>query len=161
MKLHNLSSPRGARRKRKRKARGPGSGNGLTAGRGQNGQKSRAGKKVNAYFEGGQMPIQRRIPKRGFTNIFKRTYQVINISQLANLSEGEITPEVLKEHRLIRSILKPVKLLGNGELKRSLIVKVQAVSESAKSKIEAAGGTIEILPIPKKPKKPKKIEDEK
>ena len=70
MKLHNLSSPRGARRKRKRKARGPGSGNGLTAGRGQNGQKSRAGKKVNAYFEGGQMPIQRRIPKRGFTNIF-------------------------------------------------------------------------------------------
>jgi large subunit ribosomal protein L15 len=148
-RLSNLKYAEGSRKNRKRVGRGEGSGHGGTAARGMNGQLSRSGAKKKRWFEGGQMPLQRRIPKFGFTNIFKVYFQVVNvgvIEKLAStkgLSDEVINIEVLKKHGLISSTKSPVKLLGNGELKTKLKIQVNAFSQTAKDKVEAAGGTIE------------------
>lgn len=143
MKLHELSPAKGSKRTRKRIGRGPGSGYGKTAGRGHNGQRSRSGYSQRMGFEGGQMPLVRRVPKRGFTNIFKTTYQVVNLDRLADF-EGEVTPQVLSERGLVRAG-HPVKILGNGEISTALTIKAHKFSASAKTKIEAAGGSCEVI----------------
>src|SRR5258705_2818024 len=142
--LRALRAPRGSDRARIRKGRGPGSGMGKTAGRGGKGQTARQGGKVRPGFEGGQMPLIRRIPKRGFTNPFKQPAQVVNVRHLILLAEGvEVTPETLFGAGLVRRPDHPIKLLGTGEVSgRKFVVKGVAVSASAKSKIEQAGGTI-------------------
>ena len=143
MKLHELSPAKGSKHSKKRVGRGPGSGLGKTAGRGEKGQKSRSGASTRAGFEGGQMPLVRRVPKRGFTNIWKVEYAVVNLSQLAEL-EGYVTPQVLAERGLVRSG-KKVKVLGDGELDKPLRVTADKFSKSARAKIEAAGGSCEEL----------------
>jgi large subunit ribosomal protein L15 len=143
MKLHDLSPAKGSKHSRKRVGRGPGSGLGKTSGRGEKGQKSRTGYSSRPGFEGGQMPLVRRVPKRGFTNIWKTEYSVVNLSQLAEL-EGDVTPEVLREHGLVRSG-KKVKVLGDGEIGKPLRVVADKFSKSAREKIEAAGGRCEEL----------------
>ena len=142
--LHDLKPPVGSHRARIRKGRGPGSGIGKTAGRGGKGQTARQGGKVRPGFEGGQMPLIRRIPKRGFTNPFKQAAQVVNVRHLILLAEGiEVTPETLFGAGLVRRPDHPIKLLGTGEVSgRKFVVKGVAVSASAKAKIEQAGGTI-------------------
>ena len=143
MRLHELSPAKGSKHSKKRVGRGPGSGLGKTAGKGEKGQKSRSGYAQRLGFEGGQMPLVRRVPKRGFTNIFKAEYAVVNLSQLAEL-DGDITPEVLAERGLVRSG-KPVKVLGDGEIGKALKVTANKFSKSARAKIEAAGGSCEEL----------------
>jgi large subunit ribosomal protein L15 len=148
--LSNLKYAEGSRKKRKRVGRGEGSGHGGQATRGMNGQRSRSGSKKRAWFEGGQMPLQRRIPKFGFTNIFKETYQVVNLNALQRLAEDKkidkvVTIKELKSLGLISSLKKPVKILGKGEIKIKLDVEVNAVSQSAKEKIESAGGSIKLI----------------
>jgi large subunit ribosomal protein L15 len=143
MKLHELSPAKGSKHSKKRVGRGPGSGLGKTAGKGEKGQKSRSGASTRAGFEGGQMPLVRRVPKRGFTNIWKVEYAVVNLSQLAEL-EGDVTPQVLAERGLVRSG-KKVKVLGDGELDKPLRVTADKFSKSARAKIEAAGGSCEEL----------------
>lgn len=145
VELHNLSPAPGSRKNRKRLGRGPGSGTGKTSGKGQKGQKARAGASVPAGFEGGQMPLQRRIPKFGFKPISRVEYQVVNIGALNGMTDAEITPELLAQARLIRSRKDPVKILGNGELERAVRVAAHAFSGSAKRKIEAAGGSVVAL----------------
>ncbi|MGH7531204.1 MAG: 50S ribosomal protein L15 [Gemmatimonadales bacterium] len=141
--LHALKPPRGSHRPRLRKGRGPGSGLGKTAGRGGKGQTARQGGKVRPGFEGGQMPLIRRIPKRGFTNPFKVAAQVVNVRHLGLLAEGvEVTPETLFGAGLVRRPDQPIKLLGMGDVGRRFVVKGVAVSASARTKIEQAGGTI-------------------
>jgi large subunit ribosomal protein L15 len=147
--LSNLKYAPGSKKKKKRIGRGEGSGHGGTATRGMNGQLSRLGAKKKSWFEGGQMPLQRRIPKFGFTNIFKKEYQVVNIVDLQNISE-KITEEVLnieamKKYGLISSSKKPVKILGNGEIQVKVQLEANAYSKSALEKIEAAGGSIKIV----------------
>lgn len=141
MKLHELSPARGSRRRPKRVGRGPGSGHGTTAGRGTKGQKSRTGYSRRIGFEGGQMPLIRRVPKRGFTNLFRVEYAVVNLSQIADLG-GEINPERLVELGLVKPG-RPVKVLGDGEVEKKLHVSVYKLSRSARAKIEAAGGSWE------------------
>ncbi|REJ84369.1 MAG: 50S ribosomal protein L15 [Acidobacteria bacterium] len=143
MKLHDLKPAPGSRRKKKRVGRGAGSGLGKTAGRGHKGQKSRTGYSHRDGFEGGQMPLVRRVPKRGFTNIFRTEYSVVNVSQLEPF-EGTVGPEELLGHGLVRRG-RSVKILGNGDLSSALTVRAHKFSASAKSKIEAAGGTCEEL----------------
>jgi large subunit ribosomal protein L15 len=146
MKLNELRPARGAVRPRKRVGRGQGSGTGGTAGRGHKGHSSRSGGGSAPGFEGGQMPIQRRLPKGGFKNINRVEYQVINVSDLGRFDAGtEVTPAALKEQRLARKVSVPVKLLGRGEIDRAVRVRVHAVSESARRKVEAAGGTVELV----------------
>src|SRR5690348_13859110 len=141
--LSSLHAPRGSHRGRIRKGRGPGSGIGKTAGRGGKGQTARQGGKVRPGFEGGQMPLIRRIPKRGFTNPFKQPAQVVNVRHLGQLAEGvEVTPETLFGAGLVRRPDHPIKLLGMGDVQRKFSVKGVTVSASARSKIEQAGGTI-------------------
>lgn len=144
--LSNLKYAKGSRKQRKRVGRGEGSGRGGTSTRGMNGQLSRSGAKKKSWFEGGQMPLQRRVPKFGFTNHFKKYYQVVNIDSLQKLSEvtkeNLINAELLKKHGLISSGKDMIKILGNGELKAKVNVEANAFSESAKEKIEAAGGSI-------------------
>jgi len=146
--LSNLKYTKGSRKKRKRVGRGEGSGRGGTATRGMNGQMSRSGAKRKAWFEGGQMPLQRRVPKFGFTNIFKIKYQVVNVNSLQRVaSENKLTGEVLnavslKKLGLVTSDKKPVKVLGKGELNTKINLEVNAFSAKAKEKIEAAGGSI-------------------
>lgn len=146
--LSNLKYAKGSRKKTKRVGRGEGSGHGGTATKGMNGQLSRSGAKKKAWFEGGQMPLQRRIPKYGFTNHSRVEYQVVNLELLQKFADNQklksdvITPEVLKKLGLITSVNKPVKILGNGELKVKLQLEVNGFSKSAKDKIEAVGGTI-------------------
>lgn len=142
--LHELSPAPGSRRDRKRVGRGPGSGTGKTAGRGQKGQKSRAGASIPAGFEGGQMPLHRRIPKRGFTNVNRVEYQVVNVGQLGGLS-GEVGPAALRAAGLVRSLRLPIKILGEGQLTVSLTVSAHAFSGSAREKIEGAGGSATVL----------------
>jgi len=143
--LHNLRRPEGANKTSKRLGRGPGSGKGKTSGKGHKGQKARTGHHgIPAWFEGGQMPLQRRVPKRGFKNPFRVEYQIVNVGQLSQLSEDEITPEVLGTHRLAGGN-QPIKILGDGELTRKITVRAHKVSESARAKIEAAGGSVELL----------------
>jgi large subunit ribosomal protein L15 len=145
--LSNLPRPDGAHRDRKRLGRGPGSGTGKTSGKGHKGQKARTGHHgIPAWFEGGQMPLQRRLPKRGFTNIFRTVWEIVNLKDIATLEEGEVSPEVLDAHRLIDLGKKrPVKVLGEGEISRAITLRVHAVSAGARAKIEAAGGSIELL----------------
>ena len=145
MDLSSLKPNKGATRNNKRRGRGEGSGLAVTAGRGHKGYGSRAGRKKRAWFEGGQMPIQRRLPKFGFTNINKVVYQVINVSDLENIAKAEITPEVLFELKVIRKKKVPVKLLGSGEISKKVNVKVNAVSKSAQEKVEKAGGSVTLL----------------
>ncbi len=142
--LSTLRPPHGSTRPRRRVGRGPGSGLGKTSGRGQKGQKARAGGGTRPGFEGGQMPLVRRIPKRGFTNPFEQAAQVVNVRHLSLLAEGaEVTPETLFGAGLVRRPNTPIKLLGMGEVKRRFVVKGVGVSASARTKIESAGGTIE------------------
>lgn len=143
MRLHELTPAKGSKKDRKRVGRGPGSGLGKTAGRGEKGQKSRSGYSRRAGFEGGQMPLVRRVPKRGFTNLFRTEYSVINLAQLAGL-EGEVTPELLASKGLVRAG-RPLKVLGDGEIETALAVKAHKFSKSARTKIEAAGGSCEEL----------------
>ena len=146
--LSNLNYAKGSVRKRKRIARGTGSGHGGTATKGMNGQLSRSGAKHKAWFEGGQMPLQRRIPKFGFTNIFKKEFQLVNVNSLQKLfeakkiKEGIINSDALIAAGLISNKKTPVKLLGSGQVKAKFQVEVNAFSKSAKEKIEGAGGTI-------------------
>jgi large subunit ribosomal protein L15 len=139
MEQYQLKKP-GCLKNRKRVGRGTSSGHGKTCCRGQKGQLSRSGSKKMIGFEGGQMPLQRRIPKRGFNNIFKKHYQVVNLLKIADLQKEEITPEILVEYNLIKNSGKPVKILGTGELKKSIKVTADAFSSSAGKCIEAAGG---------------------
>ncbi|OGU68046.1 MAG: 50S ribosomal protein L15 [Ignavibacteria bacterium RBG_16_36_9] len=148
--LSNLKYAEGSRKKRKRVGRGEGSGHGGQATRGMNGQRSRSGSKKRAWFEGGQMPLQRRIPKFGFTNIFKETYQIVNLNALQRIADENkvdkvLNIEELKNLGLISSITKPVKILGKGELKVKINLEVNAISKSAKEKIESAGGSIKLI----------------
>ncbi len=143
MKLHELRDNPGATKSRKRIGRGPGSGTGKTAGRGHKGQKSRSGYSRRLGFEGGQMPLIRRVPKRGFTNIFRKEVAAVNLRDLAGF-DGEVTPELLQEKGLVRKGLA-VKILGDGEVSGPLTVKAHRFSRSAREKIEAAGGACEEL----------------
>ncbi len=140
--LGNLSPQKGANRERKRVGRGPGSGHGKTAGRGHKGARSRSGYKSKPGFEGGQMPLQRRLPKRGFTNIFRKVYTLVSLSQLDSFEAGqEITVDVLVEAGMAKAG-QPVKILANGELNKALTVNVDKVSGQAKERIEKAGGSV-------------------
>jgi len=146
MKLHELKPAAGARKTPKRIGRGPGSGTGKTAGRGHKGQKSRSGYSAKRGFEGGQMPLHRRLPKRGFVNIFRKTYRTVNVERLNKLEAGSVvTPESLQQAGLLKKGSQGVKILGNGELKIELTVQAHKFTEKAARKIEAAGGKIEVL----------------
>lgn len=145
MRLHELSPAEDSRKNRKRKGRGPGSGNGKTAGRGTKGLKSRSGGRVKIGFEGGQMPLQRRLPKRGFTNIFKKEFAILNVEDLAGFAaDTEITEAMLLEQGKISKLSDGVKILGRGELTAPVKVKVTKASKTAIEKIESAGGQIEV-----------------
>lgn len=146
MKLDSLKPSKGSIKNKKRIGRGHGSGLGKTSGRGHKGAGQRSGNKKRAWFEGGQMSLARRLPRRGFTNIFKEEIQIVNISDLIRIEKNsEIDPVVLQENGLIRSSLKPVKILGEGDIDKKLNVTASSFSESAKNKIEKAGGTATIL----------------
>ncbi len=146
MDLSNLSPPKGSVKNRKRVGRGPGSGHGKTSCRGHKGQKARSGGKVRPGFEGGQMPLARRLPKRGFTNIFKKQYALIQVRDLISFEKGSvIDPAVLVESGLVAKLLDGVKLLGNGDIDIPLTVKVHKCSQAAQAKIIAAGGTVEVI----------------
>jgi large subunit ribosomal protein L15 len=140
MNLGKLTYQSGSRKKTKRVGRGPGSRHGKTSCRGHKGQLARSGAKFRAWFEGGQMPLQRRLPKRGFTNIFKKTFQVVNVSELESLKAKAVSPQDLYQAKIIRKQHVPVKVLGNGELKRAVEIHAHAFTKSAIEKIEAAGG---------------------
>ena len=147
LSLNNLKPAKGSTHKKKRKGRGPGSGLGKTAGRGHKGQKSRSGYSRRAGFEGGQMPLQRRLPKRGFTNIFKKRWIEVRLSALEeNFNSGdEITPEILHERGLIKKAKHDLVILGNGELTKKLTVSSHRFTKSAKAKIEGVGGAALII----------------
>jgi large subunit ribosomal protein L15 len=146
MDLSNLSPPKGSVKNRKRVGRGPGSGHGKTSCRGHKGQNARSGGKVRPGFEGGQMPLSRRLPKRGFTNIFKKEYALIQVRDLMSFEKGSvIDPAVLVESGLVAKLLDGVKLLGNGDIDIPLTVKVHKCSQAAQAKIIAAGGTVEVI----------------
>jgi len=146
MRLHDLAPAEGSSKKPKRVGRGIGSGHGKTSTRGQKGQNARSGGGVRPGFEGGQMPLYRRIPKRGFTNIFKKQLVAINVDRLNRFAENtKVTPELLVEKGIIKDIKDGVKILGNGQLNVSLHVVAHSFSETAKAKIEAAGGKIEVI----------------
>lgn len=148
MKLHELHPAEGAKQAPKRKGRGIGSGLGKTAGKGHKGQKARSGGGKGPYFEGGQTPLQRRMPKRGFTNArFKVEYTVVNVGMLDRFdANAEITLESLKEAGLVKQVKNGgIKILGNGEVSKAFVVKTDAISKSAQEKIEAAGGRVEVI----------------
>lgn len=146
MKLHELSPAAGSKKDVKRIGRGAASGQGKTAGKGHKGQKARAGRGMQVGFEGGQMPLQRRLPKRGFNNIFAKEIATVNVSALNNFEDGAtVTIEALVNAGLVKKALDGVKVLGNGELSKKLTVQVNAYSDSAKAKIEAAGGKAEVI----------------
>lgn len=145
MKLNELSPPKGARKNRKRLGRGVGSGSGKTAGKGAKGQNARAGGGVRPGFEGGQMPLQRRLPKRGFTNIFKKKFAEINLRDLARFESGSLVDEpALVRSGLVSGKRDGIKLLGKGEITCALSIKVNRVTKGARAKVEAAGGKIEV-----------------
>jgi len=144
MNLSNVRAPRKSSEKRKRVGRGMGSGMGKTSKRGHKGQRSRSGSRMLRGFEGGQMPLHRRMPKRGFTNIFRKEYSIVNLEALAALGETTITPDVLRKAGVIKT-KHPVKILGDGELKVALTVQAHKFSKSAQEKITKAGGKFEVL----------------
>jgi large subunit ribosomal protein L15 len=144
MELSNLKPKKGARHAKKRVGRGPGSGHGKTSGRGEKGQKSRSGYSAKLGFEGGQMPLHRRLPKRGFTNIFKKEYAVINLADLERFDNGATVDEAaLRQAGLVKGQNDGIKVLGNGKLSKKLTVSATKFSATAKSAIEAAGGTVQ------------------
>ena len=146
MQIHDLSPVKGSTHVDKRKGRGHGTGNGKTAGRGHKGQKARSGGGVRIGFEGGQMPLARRIPKRGFHNIFAKPLESVNVSALNQFEDGTVVDaQALLESRVLSKCVYGVKILGNGEITKKLTVKANAFSESAKAKIEAAGGKAEVV----------------
>ncbi len=146
MRLHELSPVPGSTKERKRKGRGHGSGNGKTAGRGHKGQNARSGGGVRPGFEGGQMPLYRRLPKRGFTNVFAKEYVEVKLDWLNKFEDGsEITAETLKEAGVIKKIKDGIVVLGNGEISKKITVKAARFTQSAKEKIEAAGGKTEVI----------------
>ena len=144
MNLSNIHRPKKATEKRKRVGRGMGSGMGKTSTRGHKGQRSRSGSRMIRGFEGGQMPLHRRMPKRGFTNIFRKEYAIVSLERLAELGETTITPDVLRKAGVIKT-KHPVKVLGDGELKVALTVSAHKFSKSAQEKITKAGGKVEVL----------------
>jgi len=147
--LSKLGRPEGAARARKRLGRGPGSGTGKTSGKGHKGHKARTGGQTHPWFEGGQMPLQRRVPKRGFRNPFRRTFQVVNVASLERLTEADVTPDVLAAHRLVDAgDARPIKVLGDGEIGRKVTVRAHAFSATARAKIEAAGGSAQLIEEP-------------
>lgn len=146
MKLHELKAAEGSTRKSKRKGRGTATGQGKTAGRGMNGQNSRSGGGTRLGFEGGQMPLYRRIPKRGFTNIWKKEYAILNVDDLNAFEDGTtITPELIKEKGLAKQVVDGIKILGEGNLEKNVTVKAHKFSKTAIEKIESAGGKAEVI----------------
>lgn len=147
MKLHELTSVDGSTHRRKIVGRGPGSGHGKTSGRGEKGQKARSGGGVHAWFEGGQTPLYKRLPRRGFSNArFAIRYAIVNVSDLNRFKDGEVvTPELLKESGLVKKELNGIKVLGNGKLEKKLTVKANVFTSSAITKIEELGGTTEVI----------------
>lgn len=146
VRIHELKPPKGARSKRKRVGRGPGSGHGQTSGRGDKGQKARAGGHVQPWFEGGQLPLHRRVPKRGFTNIFRQEYAIINLRDLSRFEAGtSLSPDLLWEQGMIKHRKDLVKILGEGEISQPLTVSAHKFSRSAVQKIEAAGGQAKVI----------------
>ena len=146
MKLHEIQPAPGARRSRRRVGRGPGSGLGKTSGRGHKGQKSRSGYSRKRAFEGGQMPLARRLPKRGFVNIFRKEYRVVNLDRLGGFEAGAVVnPETLEANGLLKKGRAAIKILGDGEVKVALTVHAHRFTRSAVEKIKAAGGTVEVL----------------
>ena len=146
MKLHELSPEPGSRKTRTRRGRGLGSGLGKTSGRGQKGQNSRSGGGVRTGFEGGQMPLYRRLPKRGFKNIFAKDYAEVNVSSLNRFEDGAVVdPVALIEEGILKNVLDGVRILGDGELTKKLTVKANGFTKSAENKIKAAGGEVEVI----------------
>ena len=146
LKLHGLRPARGANRKRKRVGRGPGSGCGKTSGRGEKGQKSRSGFSQRTGFEGGQMPLYRRVPKRGFRNPFRKEFVILNVKDLNRFEEGvTVSPELLVEKGFVKKIRDGLRILGEGELQKKLTVRAHHFSKSASEKIQKAGGTTEVI----------------
>ncbi len=144
--LDRLSPRPGAKRSRRRVGRGPGSGRGKTAGTGVKGQGTRSGKKIKPWFEGGQMPLTQRVPKRGFKNIFRKDVEIVNVGELARLGDGAtVDPESLAKNGLIRGSGVGIKLLGEGESPKNLTIKLNRVSAGARTKVEAAGGSVELI----------------
>jgi len=146
LKLNDIGAPRGANREKKRRGRGPASGQGKTGGRGHKGQKARSGGGVPPWFEGGQMPLNRRLPKRGFTNIFKKHFQLVNLDQLEQRFESGDTVDAaaLADRGLVRKATLPVKLLGRGEITKSLTITVDKASATAVKAVEGAGGSVTV-----------------
>ena len=145
MKLHALKAPKGAHKKRKYLGRGSSSGHGKTSTRGSKGQTSRSGRATYPGFEGGQSPLIRRMPKRGFTSKFPKIYQVVNLESLAKISDAIITPALMLEKGLVKSKNKMIKILGDGELKVAITIQAHAFSKSAQEKIKKAGGKFEVV----------------
>lgn len=146
MKLHELKAVPGATRKTKRRGRGTASGQGKTGGRGMNGQNSRSGGGTRLGFEGGQMPLYRRIPKRGFTNIWRKEYTILNLDDFNNFDEGSVvTPEMLSETGLVKQVKDGIKVLGEGTLEKKITIQAQKFSKTALEKIESAGGKAEVI----------------
>ena len=145
MKLNSLVPDKGSTRKTKRRGRGHGSGLGKSAGRGDKGAGQRSGFKRRAWFEGGQMPLSRRLPKKGFTNNFRKEFQIVNLSRLDGIEEKKIDAKLLYDKGLVRSPFKPVKILGSGDIKTPLNIVATEFSKSAKEKIEKLGGTAQVL----------------
>jgi large subunit ribosomal protein L15 len=150
MRLGDLAPPPGAKRGKKRVGRGSGSGWGMTSGRGTKGQKSRSGGGTPPWFEGGQMPLQRRIPKRGFTNIFKKEYGLVKLEDMHQFASGSVVgPQDFVRAGLVRKFRDGIKLLANGEIEQPLTIQVHKASASAIQKVEAAGGKVELIPVVK------------
>ena len=147
MKLHELNRLEGSTHRRKVVGRGPGSGHGKTSTRGEKGQKARSGASIHPWFEGGQTPLYKRLPRRGFSNArFTKKYAIVNVSDLNRFKDGDVvTPELLKEAGLVKKELNGIKVLGNGKLEKKLTVKANKFSETAKKEIEALGGTTEVI----------------
>jgi large subunit ribosomal protein L15 len=145
VELHDLKPPKGSKKNRKRVGRGSGSGLGKTSGRGHKGQRARSGFTKRIGYEGGQMPLHRRVPKFGFTNIFKKEFQVVNLAAVNRLEAGEITVETLQKVGLVKNTKIPIKILGKGEVDKAFTIKAAAFSKSAVAKIEAAGGKTEVI----------------
>ncbi len=146
MEINRLKPNLGSMKSRKRVGRGDSSGHGNTAGRGTKGQKSRSGSKIGSYFEGGQMPLSRRVPKRGFRNVFRTKYAIINLEQLNRFNDGEtVTPEKLIQDGMIKNIINGLKILSKGEINKKITVRAHKFSKKAINKIESAGGKIEVI----------------
>jgi len=146
LKLNNLGAPKGANRDKKRRGRGPGSGQGKTGGRGHKGQKARSGGGIPPWFEGGQMPLNRRLPKRGFTNIFKKSYQLVNLDELESRFEAgsKVDGETLAQAGLVKYADRPIKLLARGKVEKPLQIAVAKASRAAVAAVEAAGGSVTV-----------------